>query len=227
MPIILRHFFKTNFLGRAIDCSLHLSSLIAVTIAHTDVVLPTLGQILQLMAQRTIGIGLCLHIAQTSKVLIVLRPPTRIGQFVINILTVHIFGLDNNRTSVWLWLFGQFKFLCRQHIGQTVSGSTLTIDLYDDGAHVSNGQRKGLGFGIILFTGNIIVMPGKATDCRLGIRTGRLHCHTGNRDYVILHSGTVATVVVEIEVDMVGILANDAAGELAILQLQGVAGIIL
>ena len=61
MPIVLGHLFETDILSDAIDSGFHITSFAAITISHADLILTTLGQILQLMAQRTIGTGLCLN----------------------------------------------------------------------------------------------------------------------------------------------------------------------
>ena len=69
-------------------------------------------------------------------------------------------------------------------------------------------------------------MTGKITDCRFIVCAARLRCNAGNRNLIALHGGTIASIVVEIEVDMVFILTDNTAGKLAILQLQCVAGVI-
>ena len=61
----------------------------------------------------------------------------------------------------------------------------------------------------------------------LGQLAHRLGGDASDDNLVGLLCEAVAAVVVEIEVYVVGILADDAAGELAILQLQRVAGVIL
>ena len=60
--------------------------------------------------------------------------------------------------------------------------------------------------------------------CQLGSRLSR---HTCQGDDIILSRRRVIAVVVQIKVDMVGILTDHTAGELAILQFQRIAGVIL
>ena len=160
VPIISSYFLEVHFLNLTIHRRLHLSGFAAVTVAHANVVFSTLGQVLQLMAQGTIGIGLCLHKAQTGKVLVILCPPSGIGQFVVHTLAVHILGLDDNRAFIGFRLLGQFEFLCRQHVGLTVGGCTLTVDLHNNGTHVLDSHREGLVLGIIFLAVNGVAMSG-------------------------------------------------------------------
>ena len=50
----------------------------------------------------------------------------------------------------------------------------------------------------------------------LGQRGSRLGRHTCQGDNIILSRSTIITVIVQIKIDMVGILADDTAGEFAI-----------
>ena len=105
-PVVLSNLLKADVLSCAIDSSLHLTGLITITVSDTDIILTTLIQ-LQIMTQGTVRIGLCLNKAQTSEVLVVLCPPARVGQFVVNILTIHILGLNNDASFERFRLFGR------------------------------------------------------------------------------------------------------------------------
>ncbi len=89
-----------------------------------------------------------------------------------------------------------------------------------------DAEGKGLAVGIIRLAGHAGNVARGA--CRgSGQLVGRLRRHTGDGNLVGLLRKAVTAVVVEVEVDVVGILADDGARELAVLQLQRVAGVIL
>ena len=171
MPVVLGHFFEVDNLCCAVDSRFHASRLAAVAISHQDVVFATLGQ-LQLMAKGTIGISLCLDESQSRKVVVVLCPPAGMCHAVVYVLTIHVFGLNDNRTMVWLWLLRLFKSCGRQYVGLFVGGCACTVNAQNGCSHVYDIDGEGLCFCIIRLSRQTGIM---STDvgCRLCQRACR------------------------------------------------------
>ena len=180
------------------------------------------------MAQGAGGAGLGLDKAHAGEVLVLLSPPAGVGAAVVGVLVVHVFCLDNDGADIGFGLFGLLQLLSGQHVGQAVGGIALAGNGQEHGAHVLDGHGIGLCLGIVdegtfrqrdVMTGRI--------GLRLGIRSLGLGRHTGDGDDIGLLRDGVVAVIVQVEVDVVGILADDTARELAVVQLQRVAGVIL
>ena len=150
------------------------------------------------------------------------------GPAVVGVLKVHVFCLDNDGADVGLGLFRLLQLLSRQHVGKAAGGIALAGDGQEHGSHVLDRHGKRLCLGIVdhgagrqrdIMTGRI--------GHRLRIDSLRLRRHAGDGDDIGLLRDGVVTVIVQVEVDVVGILADDTTRELAVVQLQRVAGIIL
>ena len=107
-PIARACLLNSSVLAYSVDTHSHVTSLAAVGIADTDIILTSFSHFL-LMTQSTARVCLHLHISHARKVLGVLCPPTRVGQFAVSTLGVHILSFDDDGTMVRFWLLGLRK----------------------------------------------------------------------------------------------------------------------
>ena len=178
------------------------------------------------MTQGCTRTGLCLHIAHTGKVLIVLCPPSGMGQTDIDALIVHILGLDDDGTMIGRRLLGLTKSRFRQVVGETVGTLAGTGNRDGGRTHVLHTHTVGLRSGIIGLANERRTIGSGARLVFLQ-RCGGLGGSTRNIDGIGTHRQRITAVVVQIEFDTVGILTDHTAGEVVVVELQRVAGVIL
>ena len=142
-------------------------------------------------------------------------------------LIIHVLSLDNHRTDVVFGLLGKRQSLlwqgCNLHIRAV--GSTGALDRDAHGTHVLHGDGVGACLGIVVFGD-----ADRVACCTRGVageRIGGLSRDAGYDDLIDLSCRAVATVVVQIEIDVVFIFADESTGEFSPGELQRIAGVIL
>ena len=128
---------------------------------------------------------------------------------------IHVLSFDNHRADVVFGLLGKRQSLlwqsCNLHIRAV--GSTGTLDRNAHGTHVLHGNRVSASLGIIVFSDADRVA--RCTRRVAGEGVGGLSRDAGYDDLIDLSCRAVATVVVQIEIDVVFILADESTGELS------------
>ena len=152
-------------------------------------------------------------------------PVVGIGVATLDILEVHVLGFNDDDVvdSIWLSRLGQGRW-CGDAIGLHVGALSGAVDDDVDGAVMLHVDGVGL-CRFVVFGSGISHVARCARDVA-GQRIGWLRGHALHNNHVGLSRNGVAAIVVQIEVDVVGVLAYDAARQFAILQLQRVASVV-
>ena len=141
----------------------------------------------------------------------------------LDLLPVHVFGLNHELARLRRRLAGQVETKPRavQHVGAAAVGLAP--------AHEAQVYRA-----VVPHLDGVRALRGIPSEggLRLGLgpdihRAGGLGRDAGHHDAVGHQRGTVRPVIVQIDVDMAGILLDDAAAELAVGELQRRATVVL
>ena len=178
------------------------------------------------MTQGRSCIGLCLDIAHAGKVLIILCPPSGMSQTDIGTLIVHILGLNDDRSVVRLRLLGLSQGRIRQVIGESIGSLASTCNSDGGRSHVLHTNTIDFRIGIV----GLANEGGRISRCAslmLFKSSGGLGGGTSDIDGVNTNGQRVTTIVIQIKLNTIGILANHTTGKVVVVEFQRVAGVIL
>ncbi len=149
-------------------------------------------------------------------------PAVGIGHATLDAHEVHVLGLDDDLAMVVLGLLGKVGRQAGhgQHVGLAVGGIARAVQGQVHRSVMAHLYGVGMGFGVVVGRGRGIGLHA------LGHLIRGLVGHTGHHNLVHHQFGGVVAVVVQVEVNVVGTLANQAAAQFAVGELQAFAGVV-
>ena len=134
---------------------------------------------------------------------------------VLHTLVVHILSLNNDGADKRIRLLRNRKCLSWEYVGKAIGTSTRTSNANVNWPHVLNGDGVCQALSIIAGSNGGALSLG---ICRVfGECTSRFSRYTSDYDYICLQGGTIATIVVEVDINMISIFADMTARQFAII----------
>ena len=221
-PVVLVGLHNGQCLRRAIHVCHHAGGLVGIAVAHIDGVLAARCQC-QLVSQRSGTAGTRLHVAHASKVLHVRHIVARAGQHhLLHVLVIHVFGLNNHCARIGCGLHRSRQGGCRQDVVLAVRSLTAAVDGYVHSTTVADAQ--GIGSRRCVPVLRVRASLGRSVCLQ---RVGRFRTASADLNQVLAYGRRVVAEVVQVEIDMVTVLADVGGRQLVPCQRQLLAGVIL
>ena len=223
-PFVLRRLLTLHVLARTVYGDSQVACLRGAGVADVDVVLAREIAV-QLVAQGGSAVGSKVDEAVARVAAHSGIPVVGVGDAALHVLEVHVLRLDDDDVVHGLGA-RRLRQGCRRGyaVGQQVSAFASAVDDEIDRSVVLHADRVGAGFSIVVGRGAGRIA--RSARGVLGERVGRLGRDTRDDNLVSLCRDGVAAVVVQVEIDVVRIFANDAARQFSVVQSERVARVV-